>query len=290
MNKSYICAVTDSPEDNRDYQCKEYLHSNQGYPAVLDLRPDLQPVRDQGRWGTCSAMTAATIKEWQEKHDEFHNLDEYISPLYIYNFRTNSPREGMFPRDTMRILLKQGSIKENSFPYVQENLDVVPSKKLMKEGAEMRIKSYARVDKSVDEMKKALYVNGPLYISMSVRSFNRYDYKFWLPLVDGTDVNYGGHAISVVGYNDRGFIIQNSWGKNWGFGGYVTLPYSEIDYIREVWTTVDEDSKNFKANPPMVDIFFRRVSMFVSEYYKEIITWMAIIALITISSLWVIFT
>jgi hypothetical protein len=36
---------------------------------------------------------------------------------------------------------------------------------------------------------------------------------------------YGGHAVTIVGYDDRGFLIKNSWGEAWGEGGYATLLY-----------------------------------------------------------------
>ncbi|MFP5347519.1 MAG: hypothetical protein ACLGIA_10880, partial [Actinomycetes bacterium] len=35
----------------------------------------------------------------------------------------------------------------------------------------------------------------------------------------------GGHAFAVVGYNDVGLLIQNSWGEGWGAKGFATLPY-----------------------------------------------------------------
>jgi hypothetical protein len=38
-----------------------------------------------------------------------------------------------------------------------------------------------------------------------------------------------GHAITIVGYNKDGFIIKNSWGKDWGDKGYATVSY---DYHR----------------------------------------------------------
>ncbi|MEU8250263.1 C1 family peptidase [Nonomuraea sp. NPDC048916] len=37
----------------------------------------------------------------------------------------------------------------------------------------------------------------------------------------------GGHAYALVGYNDVGFLVQNSWGTSWGKGGYATLPYED---------------------------------------------------------------
>ncbi|MEZ6036584.1 MAG: C1 family peptidase [Planctomycetota bacterium] len=34
---------------------------------------------------------------------------------------------------------------------------------------------------------------------------------------------YGGHAVTIVGYDERGFLCKNSWGEGWGDGGYCTV-------------------------------------------------------------------
>lgn len=42
----------------------------------------------------------------------------------------------------------------------------------------------------------------------------------------------GGHAVSLIGYRTlitgRQFLIQNSWGKSWGEGGYVWITEQEL--------------------------------------------------------------
>jgi hypothetical protein len=35
----------------------------------------------------------------------------------------------------------------------------------------------------------------------------------------------GGHAVTIVGYNQDGFIIKNSWGTGWGDKGYAVISY-----------------------------------------------------------------
>ncbi|MGE5255845.1 MAG: C1 family peptidase [Hyphomicrobiales bacterium] len=40
----------------------------------------------------------------------------------------------------------------------------------------------------------------------------------------------GGHAICVVGYTADRFIIRNSWGTNWGDGGFG---YASEAYIND---------------------------------------------------------
>jgi len=46
----------------------------------------------------------------------------------------------------------------------------------------------------------------------------------------------GGHAFALVGYNEVGFLVQNSWGTNWGKGGYATLPYEDwLENAYDAW-------------------------------------------------------
>jgi hypothetical protein len=43
-----------------------------------------------------------------------------------------------------------------------------------------------------------------------------------------TDTNFvakEGHAVSIVGYNENGFLIKNSWGTTWGENGYGWVSY-----------------------------------------------------------------
>lgn len=37
--------------------------------------------------------------------------------------------------------------------------------------------------------------------------------------------DYGGHAVTVVGYTPDGFIIKNSWGRAWGMQGYAIVGF-----------------------------------------------------------------
>jgi hypothetical protein len=51
-----------------------------------------------------------------------------------------------------------------------------------------------------------------------------------------TDELQGGHAFALVGYNRIGFLVQNSWGKEWGKGGFATLPYEDwLDNAYDAW-------------------------------------------------------
>ncbi|MBN2251268.1 MAG: PKD domain-containing protein [Candidatus Altiarchaeota archaeon] len=62
-----------------------------------------------------------------------------------------------------------------------------------------------KVQRSRDKIREALICYGPL----STCSVN------W------------AHCVVLVGYNANGWIIKNSWGTNWGSGGYGLIPYGD---------------------------------------------------------------
>ncbi len=46
----------------------------------------------------------------------------------------------------------------------------------------------------------------------------------------------GGHAFAIVGYDQRGFWIQNSWGDDWGLDGFALLTYEDwLSSSSDVW-------------------------------------------------------
>ena len=46
----------------------------------------------------------------------------------------------------------------------------------------------------------------------------------WLhPVVSSDDSPIGNHAVLICGYNKENFIIQNSWGRNWGRKGFAQI-------------------------------------------------------------------
>jgi hypothetical protein len=53
-------------------------------------------------------------------------------------------------------------------------------------------------------------------------------------------MGFGGHAMCVVGYDDRkyggAFLIMNSWGPEWGQNGFAWIRYPEFNYfVREAY-------------------------------------------------------
>jgi hypothetical protein len=72
---------------------------------------------------------------------------------------------------------------------------------------------------------------GPLLTTMTVYT----DFMFYTSGVykHVTGDVEGGHAVVIVGYNDadQAFIVRNSWGPEWGEGGYFRIAYTDVSGV-----------------------------------------------------------
>lgn len=76
--------------------------------------------------------------------------------------------------------------------------------------------------KTVKELKETLQKDGPCIINFQI--YNRTT-QMWKPL--DSNIVTGFHSMLVVGYNNDGFILRNSWGAQWGDNGYCVFPYED---------------------------------------------------------------
>ena len=231
--RTYKFNLQKSPHDSRDFILESVYPTSVALPVTWDLRKQMRPVRDQGNEGTCSAQTAAAIKEWQELSDVGFN--EYMSPWFIYQLRENIGEEGMYPRNTMEILYKIGTVPETEYSYLTKKSITT---KLKTSAGKYKIQGYARIN-TLDSLKKALFANGPCYIAFPVYNPNKME--FWNPDYTGQNT-MGGHAVCVAGYLKDAFIIRNSWSSQWGDQGYTYYPFNQFGLHWEIWTAIDANS------------------------------------------------
>src|SRR3954471_6301577 len=88
--------------------------------------------------------------------------------------------------------------------------------------------AYYRIDsRSIVDMQSAIFETHAVYVSADVhdgwdrvgKNLPSIEDAMIEPPKDPDDV--GGHAFALVGYLPDGFIIQNSWGPDWGFKGFA---------------------------------------------------------------------
>ena len=83
-------------------------------------------------------------------------------------------------------------------------------------------------------MHSALTEVGILYASSEVhQGWEEVGADGQIPLRDKI---IGGHAFAIIGYDERGFWIQNSWGRAWGKGGFGLIGYDDwLTHGSDIW-------------------------------------------------------
>lgn len=244
--------IVPSPRDDRDWNSEAIFDHSSKLPRKLDLRRKLNLPKNQGYQGTCAAHVAACMKEWQERKDV--GFKGHMSSQFVYNNRNNQLSNGMYGRDVMNILKNIGCCTEDSYPYEKIEAASEIDPKFLEEAANYKIKGYARVN-TIDTLKRALLINGPCYISFPVYNYSNYMWRQYKG-----EKKLGGHAMTVVGYDLKGFIIRNSWGVFWDGDGHCHYPYGDWGSHYEVWTTIDEKSEKL----PQKKMFLSKVCSVVT--------------------------
>ena len=237
------------PVDARDHMYSPAPELAATAPAAVDLRPNCSPIEDQGQLGSCTGNAIAGIVEYMDiksgKASVAHPIQ--VSRLFIYyqervlegdvNYDT-----GAFIRDGVKAMNTYGAPLESLWPYVVSRFAVRPSTAAYTDAAKRKATAYQKCA-NFTAVKTAISQGYPVVVG-----FNVYDSfesgTWWQPNGSGlmpypnvyTENLLGGHAVSLVGYNDNQtgpagkgyFIARNSWGTGWGQHGYFYMPYHVI--------------------------------------------------------------
>lgn len=247
MMKIYKCGCLQDKFDERDYLMRAYLPAAK--PAAnVDHTPDMSAVRDQGNEGTCVGFAVASgMKEYQEAID--YNAAIEMSPRFLYSlckkYDDYPDEEGTTIRMAMKVLKEYGTCRERFWPYRPHQKDK-PRQGARKDAARFKEKSYARI-LNLPELKMSLSSKGPCVCGVEVFEGMMTTKTGMVPMPGKNEAALGGHAVCLVGYNDKKGLVKfkNSWGLKWGERGYAYLPYEYIDrFMMDAWSAVDIDDPN----------------------------------------------
>ena len=228
--------IVPSPPDPRDWNTEPVFDEHVRKPRrYLDLRHELKPIRNQGKQGTSAAHVGVCMAEYQVRKNKLLKK-QLLSPQFLYDQREDQEKSTMCGREIMKILGNIGVCQETSYPYEKSKEKTEVEANLLEEASLCKIQNYARVH-TISSLKKALFVNGPCFISFPVYN---HTVKMWVQ--HKGEVCLGGHAMTVVGYDKKGFILRNSWGLYWKTKGYCHFPYKDWGCQYEIWTIVKPES------------------------------------------------
>lgn len=247
--------------DQRDFQYKAPQGFVKTLPPKVDLRKKCPPVYNQGQLGSCTANAIAAAFEFEIMQQDAKN-DFMPSRLFIYynerviEHSVNSDN-GAQIRDGIKTVNKQGSCPEKIWPYIIHKFANKPTAASYTAALKHKVLSYQSVGRSLNQMKACLAAGYPFVFGFTVyESFEGESVaktgKVNMPGLNEKIV--GGHAVMAVGYNEssKRFIVRNSWGTDWGMGGYFTMPYEYLlneDLSDDFWTIrVIDDNPAMKNN------------------------------------------
>jgi hypothetical protein len=213
----------------------------------VDLSAEMPPIRDQGSQGSCVCWAFAyyhtTHNEWVEHHWNVNDSQYQFSPAFVYNQTNGGDDRGIPDSWAMELLLQQGVANLVDCPYTDTNCINWPSESAYSHALLFRGDAGCWIwtlDTAGRDAIRQHLVNGyTCCLGINVWGNFEYigNYNNTYCVADTFGANYGGHDVTIVGYDDTitthdghgAFKLANSWGTNWGtMGGYFWMSYQAV--------------------------------------------------------------
>lgn len=247
------------------------------YAPFIDLKPKVYEVEDQLSIGSCTANATMSACEQLVQR----NLSRLFPYWVTRNLIDDIPfADGATMRGAVRAVKHFGSPDEAVWPYDIAQVNTRPSDAAF--GSAKKATRYERIPSPatqtseaqaafIDAIKSALSEGLPVifasYIGAEIKNLRGpwQTHKMRpvsLPPFNNSNTWIGNHAMLIIGYDDNiqnpcpgmikdgSFLVQNSWGKEYGDGGFFGYPYAALTYdIMEAWIIRGFD--NVEINPPV---------------------------------------
>jgi C1A family cysteine protease len=180
------------------------------------------PIRNQGSCGSCYSFGAcATYEAWLIKtQGTTVDLSEQYFMMKAKAIGPYGGCSGWYLDTSMNLLKNYGVAKESDCPYKAAE-SACPSGI----ATPYKITSWASTsDKTT--IQNAVKAYGLVYVGFAVyNDFMSYTSGYYAYT---TGSLRGYHAVAVVGFDDVGFKVKNSWGTGWGESGYFRIKYDQM--------------------------------------------------------------
>lgn len=239
MLETFGCKI--SQVDLRDYRLSRICTLSEDLPETYEINMT-HHIKSQGSVCSCTAHALSSILE-------YHDRNVYtLSTNFIYGLQKmlyNELGPGQKIRVALNIANKYGDpIK--ALCYGNTEVDAVydlaeesfKDQEVLNDAYRHKIKSYVKLTTERD-IKYALMNYGP--VIAGIKWYNSYHFNeatlFLEP--DKSQGVSGHHAIMIYGWNESGWLCQNSWGPRWGHNGLFRIKY---DYgVTETYGVIDDE-------------------------------------------------
>lgn len=198
---------------------------------MIDLEDAQSPVADQGDRGTCTGFAIAAVHDWMGGADELRSAEDVI-------WAARQMRAGH--GDAVSVQAALGGLDTNehasepAWPYGIPHWSSGRPAAALERANRRALPPWKRLATSSFELIRDELAGGNavvLTIGVVRKAWQEPDGMVDAP--PGEKVP-GNHAVLVVGSSEEGervevLKVKNSWGSNWGSGGYALLSRGYVE-------------------------------------------------------------
>lgn len=247
--------VTDAMPDPFDGRDLEYRPRLQPLPPSLDQRAlqDKYVLHQVGN--SCTGHAVATlinaVLARAVDPNDTSTTYQHVSPYMLYRLARRYDEfegeedAGSSLRGVFKGWFRHGVALEEDWPRLDMALEPdLDSHDFGLRCADRPLGAFYRVNPyRLDDMQSAINELNAIAVSALVHDgwvtpepLTRNGETAHVILRKVNSTSLGGHAFVLVGYNEVGFLVQNSWGTGWGKDGYATLPYQDwLESAYDAW-------------------------------------------------------
>lgn len=200
------------------------------YPPYVDLRSGIDVVYNQEWTNGCGPHSV--VNALDAMYDHAGTPRRHSRAWLWWWVRAHAGMAGANYGSTFASLKKSietnGMFTEEEYPW--SKLQTVPTVQV---GSITGIEFAQTYIEDINSIKRMLCHGVPVTYWMKVYMSITDDVagRKWTTHRLNSNSPYGGsHYVCIVGYDDvsERFLIENSWGSNWGDGGFFGIPYDQI--------------------------------------------------------------
>ncbi|TWW12785.1 peptidase S8 [Planctomyces bekefii] len=197
-------------------------------PEKFDWREEIeggtQPIRNQGNCGSCWAFSITAVVESLMKMKDPSSTPN-LSEQTLVDCSDYDCGGGYF--DAFDYVQTRGLTDRGAYPYRATNGRC----RVTSEMSRQKVVSWNYIGNNgnsptTEQIKTAILTYGPVSVDVAVAgNFSRYSSGVYNTCSPGM-IN---HMVNIEGWNDADggyWIMRNSWGDDWGEGGYMRIRYT----------------------------------------------------------------
>lgn len=213
MDNGYIVNALQDVPDLRDWSFE---------PSLRKLRLRVDPpsnllILDQQKEGSCTGFgLAAVINLLNQTRDD----KTRVSPRMLYEMAKKHDKwpgenyAGSSCRGAISGWFNMGVCSDSEWAYRQNRPGFLTAERA-KAARKNTVGAYYRVQPRIADFHAAVNEAGAVYCSAKTHGGWQRPHKS-TGIIPFDKTPLGGHAFAIVGYDDKAFWVQNSWGEGWG--------------------------------------------------------------------------